>query len=145
MIRDNGGWDMFKVVEEEKFPCKDMRETERRENAIMKELKSIMNTYKSYITEEEKKRDIINSKQYYEENKTKTEKYMKEYSIKHKDEIKEYKKERYETNQEKVKLNMNENYNNNKQNIKEKMLCECGCKVAKQYLIRHQATKNILR
>ena len=30
MIRDNGGFDMFKMIEVEKYPCKDKREAERR-------------------------------------------------------------------------------------------------------------------
>ena len=131
MIRGNSGWDMFKMVEVEKYPCKDKREAERRENELMKQLKANMNDQQSFRT----------PKEYYEENKRKIEKYKKEYSIKHKDEIKEYKKEWYETNKEKVKKNMNEKYDNNKDKLNEKMLCECGCKVAKQYLIRHQVKK----
>ena len=39
MIRDNGGWDNFKMIEVEKYPCKDKRDAERREDEIMKELK----------------------------------------------------------------------------------------------------------
>ena len=31
MLRDNGGWDMFKMIEIEKFSCNDKREAERRE------------------------------------------------------------------------------------------------------------------
>ena len=100
MIRDNGGWDRFKMIEVEKYSCNDKREAMRREDEVMKELKADMNTYRAFLTQEEKKES---HKEYYEENKRKIEKYEKEYSIKHKDEIKEYKKEWYETNKEKVK------------------------------------------
>ena len=132
MMRDNGGWDMFKMIEFEKFPCNYKREAERRENEVIKDLKANMNKVSSYVTEEEKKeRDIKNAKEYYKENKTKIEKYKKEYSIKHKDEIKEYKKAWYETNKDKVIKNMNERYNNNKEQINEKKTCECGCNVTK--------------
>ena len=31
MIRNNGGWDMFRMLEVEKFSCSDKREAERRE------------------------------------------------------------------------------------------------------------------
>jgi predicted GIY-YIG superfamily endonuclease len=55
MIRDNGGWDRFEMIEVEKHPCKDKREAERRENEIMKQLKASMNTIKSFRTDEEKK------------------------------------------------------------------------------------------
>jgi len=55
MIREHGGWEMFKMIEVEKYPCSDNREAERRESEIMKELKANMNTKKSYRTEEENK------------------------------------------------------------------------------------------
>jgi hypothetical protein len=72
MIRDNGGWDRFEMIEVEKYPCKDKREALRREDEIMKELKASMNTYKSFLTEEERKEK---EKQYREENKE----YYKQY------------------------------------------------------------------
>ena len=68
MIRENGGWDEFKMIEEEKYPCNDKREAEKRENEVMKELKSTMNTKKSFISEEEIKE---NEKIYYAVNKEK--------------------------------------------------------------------------
>ena len=55
MIRDNGGWDMFKMVEVEKCPCKDKREAERRGNELIKELRANMNSYRSFTTGEERK------------------------------------------------------------------------------------------
>jgi hypothetical protein len=55
MIRENGGWDTFKMIEVEKYPCNDRREAERRENEVMKELKANMNTYSSFRTVEEMK------------------------------------------------------------------------------------------
>ena len=54
MIRENGGWEMFKMIEVEKYPCNDKREAEKKETEVMKELKSNMNMIKSYLTEEEK-------------------------------------------------------------------------------------------
>ena len=142
MIRENGGWEFFKMIEVEKYPCNDKREAERRECEVMKELKAIMNTYKSYVSEEEiKVRDIKKAKEYYQENKSKIEKYKKEYSIKHKDEIKKYKNEWYEKNKEKVIKKVNEKYEKNKEKLNEKLVCECGCEVIKQYLKRHQSTK----
>ena len=62
MIRGNGGWDCFKMIEVEKYPCKDKREAERRENEVMKELKANMNDRQSFLTEEERKEQ---EKQYY--------------------------------------------------------------------------------
>ena len=44
-IRENGGWKMFKMIEIEKYPCKDRQEAERREHEIMKEYNPSMNTH----------------------------------------------------------------------------------------------------
>jgi len=55
MMRENGGWEMFKMIEVEKYPCNDKREAEKRKTEVMKELKSNMNMTISYLTEEEKK------------------------------------------------------------------------------------------
>ena len=55
MIRENGGWEMFRMIEIEKYPCNDKRKAEKRECEVMKELKACMNMMKSYISEEEKK------------------------------------------------------------------------------------------
>jgi hypothetical protein len=52
MVRDNGGFDRFKMFQVEKYPCKDKRQAERREHEVIKELKANMNTYKSFRTEE---------------------------------------------------------------------------------------------
>jgi len=110
MIRQNGGWEMFKMIEVEKYPCADKREAERRENEVIKELKASMNTNNSFITQEMSE-------------------YMKEYNTNyrevHKDEIKEQVKDYYEAN---------------KQKINEKVKCECGCEIVKSKLKRHQAT-----
>ena len=54
MIRDNGGWEMFRMIEIEKYPCNDKREAEKRETEIMKELKASMNSVKSYTNDEER-------------------------------------------------------------------------------------------
>jgi hypothetical protein len=50
---------MFKMIEVEKYPCKDKREAERREDEIMKELKASMNMIRASRTQ----------KQYYEDNR----------------------------------------------------------------------------
>ena len=66
MIRENGGWEKFKMIEVEKYPCNDRREAERRENEVMKDMKAIMNTRSSFLTEDDKKK---RDKKYYESNK----------------------------------------------------------------------------
>ena len=126
IIRETGGWEMFKMIEVEKYPCNDRREAERRENEVMKELKSSMNTNKSFLTQDELteyKKEY--NKEYNESNKHKIQEYMKDYYELHKPEIKEQVKDYYKAN--KLKLNA-------------KVKCECGCEINKTYLKRHQAT-----
>ena len=57
MIREHGGWDAFRMIEVEKYPCKDKQEAERREYEIIQKLKSgnntqIMNTHFFHSDEE---------------------------------------------------------------------------------------------
>jgi len=68
MIRNSGGWINFKMIEIMKYPCNDKREAEKREDELMKELQSNMNTYNSYVTEE-KRKDYL--KEYRQVNKEK--------------------------------------------------------------------------
>jgi len=129
MIRNNGGFEMFKMIEICKYPCNDRREAERKENEVMKELKSNMNSYKSYITEEEKKyiqkeyyednKEKI--KQYREDNKEKIKEYYKQYCEDNRVKVEEYKKEYYDDNKEKISEKQKEYYNDNKRTIKDKV------------------------
>ena len=63
-MRNNGGWESFRMIEVEKYPCNDKREAEKREEELRKELKANMNSYRCFITAEERK-------EYYEKNKDK--------------------------------------------------------------------------
>ena len=78
MIRNNGGFNMFKMIEVEKYPCNDKREAERRENDVLKELKATMNSHRPHRTKGE----------YYEENKDEFKEYNKEYREDNKNKIK---------------------------------------------------------
>jgi len=119
MVRDNGGWQMFKMIEVEKYSCNDKREAERRENEVMKELRASMNTNRSYETIEVRKERI----------KKKDEKYY----AKNKTQILKKKKEHYEANKEQIQ---------NKQS--ERIKCECGIESSRSHLKRHQASKKHL-
>jgi hypothetical protein len=109
------------MIEVEKYPCKDKREAERREDEVMKELKASINTYKSFTTDEERKEY---NKEYHKEYRETNKEYIKEQknkSIKNiviiiQKKIQEYKKDYYETNKEKIQ----EYKENNKEQIKEK-------------------------
>ena len=55
MIRENGGWEMFNMIEVKKFPCNDKREAEAEEDKVMRELKASMNTNRAFLTPDDVK------------------------------------------------------------------------------------------
>ena len=145
MIRDNGGWEEFRMLKVEKYPCNDKREAEKRENEVMKELKSTMNTNKSYISVEELKehhkkyREIKKDRitDYVGKNKEKLQIYSKDYYKKKSDRKLKYQKEYNHKN----KAHFQEYQEAYRENNKVKVLCECGCEVSKCHLKRHQSSK----
>ena len=118
MMRGNGGWEMFRMIEIEKYPCNDKREAEKRECEVMKKLKASLNTMNSYVSNEEKKesrkeyekrnkeknqgrlKDYNNN--YYQNNKSTIKENVKIYSEINKGKIKEYQKEYIEKKKEKL-------------------------------------------
>ena len=68
MIRTNGGWDMFRMIEIEKYPCNNKQEAEKREFEIMKKVNArtntrILNTHIFLKNEDQK---LIQKKKYEE-------------------------------------------------------------------------------
>ena len=130
MIRVNGGFEMFRMIEIEIYPCADKREAEKRETEVMKVINASLNAMISYVSNEDKKvKRIVYKKNYYvlnkdimigkqnEYNKTRIEalkKYKKEHREKNKEKIKEQQKEWYEKNKEMVKAKQKEYYNKSK-------------------------------
>jgi predicted GIY-YIG superfamily endonuclease len=62
IIRDNGGWDNWSMVEIEKYPCNDGNEARARERYYYDILNASMNTVRPFTTEEEKTIDAIEQK-----------------------------------------------------------------------------------
>ena len=141
MIRENGGWNAFKMLEVEKYPCADKREAERRENEVMKELKASMNMINSFVTKEElKEYKKEHNTNYYKLHKEKIQEREKKYYEQNKPKKQEYNKEYYESNKQKILHQMKESYET--KNVKVK--CECGCEIVKSKLKQHQARKKHL-
>ena len=86
MIRENGGWDMFKMLEVEKFPCNDHNEACSEEDKIMKEMKANMNSNSSVFNKEKK---VLKQMKYYEKYKEKVLARNKKFSKEHAFEIHE--------------------------------------------------------
>jgi hypothetical protein len=55
MIRDNGNWDMFKMMPYKEFPCNSSTELRIEEERCRIELNATLNTFRCHITEEQTK------------------------------------------------------------------------------------------
>lgn len=129
MMRENGGWECFKMVVIKEYPCKTKTELEIEEEKCRKELQSNLNSYRCHITKEEKieqQREI--TKKYYEENRDEILKKKKEYDIKNRDENLKKKKEYRLKNPEKDKKYREENRDKILEKTKVKINCDCGSK-----------------
>jgi len=81
IIRDNGGWNNWYMIELEKFECLDERQAQKKENEYINIFNPDMNDRKSFLSKEEKKNlyknwEIKNKEKrsqqkaiYYQENK----------------------------------------------------------------------------
>ena len=114
-IRENGGWENWKMLEIEKFPCNDKREAEAREEYWRCELKAKLNTNKASITEGQRKEQI---KQYQLDNADK----FKQYHIDNADKFKQYRID----------------YLNK---MKQKYNCECGKVIRRDRKEKHAKSK----
>ena len=120
IIRQNGGWDSFKMLEVEKYPCNNKREAERRENGVMKELQASLNNISSYVSEDEKKeKGKIQRKDYYDNNKDSIREWSKLYRDLNKERLKDYKKKYYDTNKDRDKTQRKEYRESNKDRLRE--------------------------
>jgi len=85
IIRDNGGWVNWTMLEIEKFPCKDKNESRTRERYWYEQLKPTLNTILPIGNDEEKRK-----------------KYLKKYKAEHAEEIKQYHATNYIENKEQI-------------------------------------------
>jgi len=163
-IRENGGWENWRMVIVEE--CGDISKIQARirEEHFRMEFNANMNSCKAFISEDDKKerekqyrednKDTIKEqkKQYYETNKDKLKEHMKQYYEANKDKFKEINKQYHEANKDtrniyfkqyreanKNKINEKSEIINEKQ--REKVTCECGCVVCKNFLSRHKKTQ----
>ena len=129
-IRENGGWDNWKMIQIEERIVKSKREAEKIEQDLVGKLKTNLNSQRSFYTENPK--DYC--KQYYQEHKLEHDLKTKKYYHDHIDEIKKYKEQWQEENKESIS-----------EKRKEKIICECGVEVRKSDLSRQHGTqKHIL-
>ena len=116
MIRANGGWECFNMIEIKKFPCNDSREAFAEENRIMTEMESSMNSIRppTGLTKQEY------DKQWRDNNPD----YDKKYNANNPGRFKKWRAK----NPDKIKEQ------------KTKIICGCGSVVCKGNLVRHLDT-----
>ena len=120
MIRENGGWLDFNMVEVKDFPCENNRQATTEEDRIMREMKATLNTIRASHS-------------------------RKEYRQDNKEQIKEYKQQSYEKNKEQIKERVREYNEKNKEKIQEHKnkvcLCICGKEYTHSHKLRHERTQ----
>ena len=144
-IRENGGWENFKMVEIGKAEQLTKRQAEAIEEEYRQELKANLNSMRCYLTPEEKQEYYKeHNKKYREENTDKIKERDKKYYEKNSDKFKEYSKKYREENTDKIKKYKEENSDKIKEWKKEIITCECGCVISRDSLSRHRKTKKHL-
>jgi len=120
IIRENGGWDEWEMVEIEKFNCKTKLEARMREQELIEQHSANLNSCKAYITEDERKstKNAITEK-YREENKEKVREQEKKYKEEHKDIIAEQMKKYRSENKEEIYEKTKEYREKNKEKYQE--------------------------
>jgi hypothetical protein len=127
-IRENGGWDNWKMSPLEIKKDLTKREAECYETELLEKYKPSLNSMlNSFITEEQRKetqkgynktrpkRDPEKTKEYREKNKEKIMEWKAKYHEENKELIHEKKKEYYEKNKERIKATRMEYYYKNKE------------------------------
>lgn len=131
MIRENGGWESFQMLEVKKFPCNDSREARAEEERCRVELKATLNMkkafgadtiqeYKKIWYEEniDKKRE--QDKKRYQENKDTFLEKQRIYTEENRDVINEKHKAKREENKDFYKERDRKYYQENKAKINER-------------------------
>ena len=125
-MRENGGWDNFKMIEIGKREQLTKREAEQIEEDYRQELKANMNGKRCFVSpEQDKEEKKIYDKEYREENKEKIKEYKqankeqrylvwKNYYVKHKEKLSKDNKEYYEVNKEKILKKRKNSYDKEK-------------------------------
>jgi len=133
IIRENGGWCNFKMIQIGTREQLTKREADQVEEEYRQELRANMNMIRCYRTEEQKREYFKNyseenkdkikeqTQNYYQQNKKQIKEQHQKYQEANKDKIKESKQNYYQNNKDKFKEYYRNYYNENKDNHKEQM------------------------
>ena len=142
IMRENGGWGNWSMIEIEKYNCNDNNEARARERHWYDILNSKMNDKIPLRTKEEfKKMKSENDKRYREKHKEE----LKIYREKNKEKITIQRKERYENNKEEILQKTKEYREKHNEEIKFNKgalhTCVCGINYTHSHKTRHEKTK----
>jgi len=159
-MREYGGFENWRMVQIEEYPCESRRELEAREQHWITELKPTLNSKMAFRTEPWYLQNKCRSKEYkhqhYLDNKEKLQKKASEYYKQNADKIMQKSRDYYESNKEKVNEHKKEYQKKNKEKIQEyhkeyyqknkkyglaKVKCECGAVVSQYSLLGHKKSK----
>jgi hypothetical protein len=148
-INEYGGWDNFKMLEIEKFPCADKNEARTREQYWIDYYNSQLNSRKAISTPNqyylENKDNIAEyHKNHYQKNKETILEYQKKYNSLNKEKKAETSREYYEKNKECILTRQKTNYENNKEEIlqKQKLYAEKNKETIKEKKKNYGLKKN---
>ena len=135
-IRENGGWECFKMVIIKEYPCNTRIELEIEEEKCRKELQANLNSNRCHITKEEKKDlQCKNSKTYRLENKDVILEKQRQYRLENKDVINEKQRQKYFEKKDVINENRGQ-----------KIKCDiCNCCFSKSFIYRHNKTTKHLK
>jgi hypothetical protein len=162
IIRENGEWDAWEMIQVEAFPCTTKKELETRERYWIELMKPNLNRtiptrsgkeYKIYNADKIKQYRQENAdkiaerdKQYYQKNADKIKERAKQYYQDNADKIAEKNKQYYQDNADKIKERTIQYYQDNADKISVKVICEyCSCEVTKYNLKKHQKSAKCIK
>ena len=132
-IRDNDGWDFWKIILLYDYPCKNKKELQLEEQKAIKEYKSTLNHSIPCRTQKEYR------KEYNKNNKEKLAQKDKEYRKNNKEKIAQKNKEYHKNNKEKIAQKKNIYNEANKEKFKMKINCDiCNTLVSRRHIARHK-------
>ena len=161
IMREYGGFENWRMIQVETYPCKSKRELQAREEDVRKESNAKLNQIRAFATEQERKEgDKERKKLYYETNKEYIALKCKQYRDESKESIAVRGKEYYKNNAEMIKAKAKEYREEHKEEIKEtrkmyyqknkeqinqqvnvKVNCECGGHYILKVKARHLKSK----
>lgn len=168
-IRNNGGWDNWKMVQIEECSFENSREAEAREHYWIEQIGATLNTNKPYARckedpvtykkewyEENKEEILEKAKSHYENNRDNKIEYQKQYAKENADKIAEYQALYQEQNKDKIaeqkrgyreqhkeeaKMQQKEWREKNKDKLTRIVECECGATYQSKSMYKHLTSK----